>query len=77
MLRNELPSDFVDRPRLERWWINLLVFLRLRTIKTACCESFRKDGKVACKGCPTIYDRNSSRWVYRLIGRVAKRRGDR
>lgn len=68
-----LPSDFVDRPRLVRWWINLLVFLRIRSVKVTCCESFRK-GKFACKGCATLYNTQSSSRVYRFLGRIAKRR---
>ena len=67
-----LPSDFRDRPRLSRWWIHLLVLLRIRRVKTVCCESFRKDDRVACKGCPTIYTHESSSWVYRMLAKVAK-----
>ena len=72
---NDLPSDFRDRPRFERWWINVLVALRIKTVKAECCESFRKVDKMrACKGCATLYDRNSSSPFYRLLARMAKRR---
>lgn len=74
-MRTPLPSDFIDRPRLMRWWINLLVILQIKQVKVTCCESFRKEGKmVACKGCATRYDTNSTSWVYRWIARIAKRR---
>lgn len=74
-IRTPLPPDFKDHPRLERWVINALVLLRLRAVKAECCESFRKEGKmIACKGCPTLYDKNSESWVYRMIARLAKRR---
>ena len=71
-----LPTDFRDRPRLERWWINVLILLRIRTIKRVCCESFRNPQKMmACKGCATLYDPNSAHWFYRLAARVGKLRG--
>ncbi len=66
-----LPPDFKDRPRLERWWANVLVVFRRRPIKAVCCESFRK-GKGACKGCPTVYNVQSNRWVYRTIARIGR-----
>ncbi|MCC6563942.1 hypothetical protein IT087_03545 [Candidatus Uhrbacteria bacterium] len=81
---NPLPSDFRDRPH--RWFWNLLVFLRIRQVKAVCCESFRKPLKgrdpstslgmtgVACKGCATLYDKESSSWFYRSLARIAKRR---
>jgi hypothetical protein len=70
-----LPPDFRDRPLLQRWWVNLLVLLRIKQVKAVCCESFRKEGKMrACKGCPTVYDKQSSRWMYRVLARIAKRR---
>lgn len=72
-MRVALPADFVDRPRLKRWWAHLLVIFRRRPIKAVCCESFRK-GKVACKGCATLYDRNSEHWLYRMIARIGKRK---
>lgn len=75
MTYTPLPFDFRDRPRLERWWINLLVFLRIKAVKTVCCESFRKEGKmVCCKGCATLYDPNSASPLYRYLGKIAKRR---
>ena len=74
-IRTPLPSDFRDRPKLQRWWINLLILLRIRTIKAECCESFRKvDKMMCCKGCPTLYDLNSTRWTYRVLARLGKKR---
>ena len=74
-VRTPLPPDFRDRPRLQRWWINILVLLHLRTIKRVCCESFRNPEKmVCCKGCATLYDRNSAHWFYRFVARVGKLR---
>ncbi|MFA5935602.1 MAG: hypothetical protein WC787_01990 [Patescibacteria group bacterium] len=73
---NPLPSDFRDRPRVQRWWINLLVLLRIKAVKTECCESFRKKD-FACKGCRTLYDKDSSSWVYRFLARHAKYREPR
>lgn len=69
-----LPSDFIDRPRFERWGINLLVLLKIKKVKMECCESFRKgkNGKlIACKGCPTRYDTQSNDPVYRFLARHA------
>lgn len=71
-MRTALPQDFIDRPRLKRWWAHLLVIFHRRPIKAVCCESFRK-GKVACKGCATIYDKNSAHPVNRMIARMGKR----
>jgi phosphoheptose isomerase len=74
-MHNSLPPDFRDRPRHVRWFMNLLVLLRIKAVKTTCCESFRKEGKmVACKGCATVYDTNSKHFLYRFLGRHAKRR---
>lgn len=73
MMRTPLPPDFVDRPFWQRRWIDLLVFLHIKSVKTVCCESFRK-GKLACKGCATLHDVNSTNPWYRFLGRWAKRR---
>jgi hypothetical protein len=69
-----LPTDFRDRPRLERWWVNFLILIHKKEIKLECCESFRKEGKFACKGCACLYDRQSPYWVYRFLARVGKLR---
>jgi hypothetical protein len=71
--RTPLPSDFRDRPILQRWWMNVQILLRRRAVKVVCCESFRK-GEYACKGCATLYDPNSAWWIYRMIARVAKKK---
>jgi hypothetical protein len=70
---NPLPHDFRDRPH--RWWYNLLVFLKIQTVKPVCCEKFRKEGVMqACKGCATRYDKQSSDGFYRCLGRHARMR---
>ncbi|MEO5927583.1 MAG: hypothetical protein ABIO72_02670 [Patescibacteria group bacterium] len=74
MIRTPLPPDFRDRPRLVRWWINVLVLFRRKSVKVTCCESFRKDEFIACKGCATLYDKNSTSRTYRFLAKVAKRR---
>jgi len=72
---NPIPPDFRDRPRLQRWWVNLLVLLRIKQVKAECCESYHKEGKMrACKGCPTVYDKQSKSRFYRVLARMAKRR---
>lgn len=72
MMRTPLPPDFVDRPFWQRRLADLLVLLHRKPVKAVCCESFRK-GKVACKGCATVYDRQSTNPWYRFIARYAKR----
>lgn len=67
-----LPPDFRDRPRLQRIWANVLVLFRRKAIKAECCESFRKEGKSACKGCATIYHPESAYWLYRWLARIGK-----
>jgi hypothetical protein len=67
-----LPPDFIDRPFWKRRLADLLILLHRKPVKAICCESFRK-GKVACKGCATLYDRQSSNIWYRFIARHAKR----
>jgi len=70
---NKLPPDFRDRPH--RWFFNLLVLLRIQTVKPVCCEKFRKPEIMqACKGCATRYDKQSSNGFYRCLGRIAKPR---
>jgi hypothetical protein len=70
---NDLPTDFRDRPH--RWFYNLLVLLRIKQVKAVCCESFRKEGKMrACKGCATVYDKQSVNPLYRFIAKYAKTR---
>lgn len=68
-----LPLDFRDRPFFSRQWANLMVLLHRRLVKQECCESFRT-GTYACKGCATVYDKQSTRWLYRFIARHAKLR---
>ncbi len=70
---NDLPADFRDRPH--RWFYNLLVLLRIQTVKQVCCEKFRREGVMqACKGCATRYDKQSSNKWYRFLGRIARLR---
>lgn len=71
--RTPLPPDYKDRPRLKRWIAHLLVLSGLKPIKAVCCENFRKD-KVACKGCPTLYDKTSPNRLHRFIARHGKRK---
>ncbi|MCC7357740.1 hypothetical protein IT408_04545 [Candidatus Uhrbacteria bacterium] len=71
-----LPTDFRDRPRLQRWWIHFLILIGKKEIKIECCESFRKEGKVACKGCATLYHKQSPYLVYRFLARVGKYRSN-
>ncbi len=77
-MRNELPPDYIDRPRLQRLWIDFLVLIQKKEVKMVCCESFRlaKPGKElrACKGCATLYNKESASPWYRFLGRIAKRR---
>ncbi|MBP9864675.1 hypothetical protein KBC54_04485 [Patescibacteria group bacterium] len=67
------PSNFKDRSWYKRWFINLLVMAQQRQVKAVCCKTFEQ-GRVACKGCPTVYDVHSDQWIYRFIGRMAKRK---
>ncbi|PIP60320.1 hypothetical protein COX00_03830 [Candidatus Uhrbacteria bacterium CG22_combo_CG10-13_8_21_14_all_47_17] len=70
-----LPSDFRDRPKLQRYWINFLVLIGRQKIKIVCCDSYRVEGKMrACKGCPRIYNQNASGWFYRFLARVGKKK---
>lgn len=68
----KLPVDFVDKPKWQRFKINLRVLLRRKAVKVTCCETFRKGG-LACAGCATLYDTQSSRWLYRRLARWARR----
>ena len=83
MTRTFLPPDFPGgagpgsawRDRPHRWFWNIMVALRIRPVKAVCCQSFRNPAKMrACKGCATLYDKNSSSWLYRTIARLARRR---
>ncbi len=70
---NALPPDFRDRPH--RWYYNLLVLLRIQTVKPACCLKYKKEGvQQACKGCSLRYDKQSTSAIYRLLSRIAKPR---
>ncbi len=73
-MHTPLPKDFRDRPKWKRALVDVQVLFRRRAIKRECCESFREEGKVACKGCATLYDPNGSSLLYRMLGRIAKRR---
>lgn len=79
MPREPLPPDFIDKPFWQRWKINLRVLLRRKAVKTVCCETFRipvmPDGRrgIACAGCPTRYNPNSTSPWYRFLGRWSKK----
>ena len=68
----KLPQDFLDKPKWQRFKINLRVLFRRKAAKVTCCETFRKGG-VACAGCATLYSTRSSSLLYRLLGKWAKR----
>ena len=70
-----LPEDFRDRPKIQRFFIDLLILFRRRKIKLVCCESYKKVDKMcACKGCPNVYAPTSDSAWKRFLARVGEKK---